>query len=115
MVARYFYIVISASIQLIANKLADNVNPGKNEKTFTVGLSATGQRPATHYWSGWYLTNPERASLFSHLPDKGIFQGKIRYFDSNEYTPEQVLGVMGLKRIEVDEVLKRPKRGVAND
>ena len=58
-----FLIIIPAADRDRANALAkDQFDQTGGEKTFSVGLSATGKAPVTHYWCSalFYGGGPER-------------------------------------------------------
>lgn len=80
--------------------LARSMDRGVKGETFTVGLSPTGKLPITHYWCGWTVT-PAMAGIAKAAP--AAAQAQI--FDMEEYTPEQVLSTLGLKRIESDPLV----------
>ena len=92
-------IVIPVNRKKQGEAVAKNADPSTQGETFTVPLSATGEEPATHYWCGWTVTKDQRGRLTAI---ENAAQGQI--FDMEEYTPEEVLSELGLKRIEPDEI-----------
>lgn len=90
-------IVIPVSRKKQAEAVAKNADPSTQGETFTVPLSATGEMPATHYWCGWTMTKAQRGRL---VAIENAAEGQI--FDMEEYTTEEVLFQLGLKRIESD-------------
>jgi hypothetical protein len=92
-------IIIPAAKQVQANDLAQQADPSTDLRTFTVGLSATGTNPATHFWCNWQTTQAQWDALTARFPDGK--QG-VRYFDADTTTPEQALTATGLKRITIN-------------
>lgn len=90
-------IVVKAAQQTPANAIARQVSvDGAN--TFTVGLSPTGNQPATHYWCNWAMTPGERADMEGRMTALQA-AGDAQLFDAATFTPEQVLAAMGLQRL----------------
>lgn len=89
-------IIIPAAKQAQGNAWAMEADPATDGRTFTVGLSATGLDPATHYWCNWQTTQAQWDALTARFPDGK--QG-VRYFDAETTTPEQALAATGLQRI----------------
>lgn len=93
-------IVVTAAAVTTANGRANQVDRTGGDKTFTVGLSATGLIPATHYWCSWLMTPGEYSDLttrLSGIPNAALM---VRVFDGNATTAEDALAAMGLRRIE---------------
>tara|TARA_R110002020_G_scaffold276418_1_gene491785 strand:+ start:526 stop:822 length:297 start_codon:yes stop_codon:yes gene_type:complete len=87
--ASHWVIIVSASDQETANTIT-------GEQTFTVGLSATGEDPVTHYWSG--LSESRKDLLYSQLSTLDSFymsqQGR---FDSSLPNRYEILSSQNLK------------------
>ncbi len=91
-------IVIVASLQAQANTRATEVDPVGGSQTFTVGLSPSGNLPATHYWCNWQLLPDERVRLNNRIGSLGN-ASKVRIFDGNTTTTAQVLATTGLREL----------------
>jgi hypothetical protein len=93
-------IVVRANVAAAANthgRAEDEADGGAGDP-FRVGLSATGQAPATHYWCSWALRPAQVTNLnarFGALVDGT----RVRVFNGNQQTPEQVLTTCGLQRV----------------
>jgi hypothetical protein len=89
-------IVVTEAIANQANTHGRAEDPGGDP--FTVQLSPTGAPPATHRWCSWALRPGQVASLnarFGALADGA----RVRVFNGNQQTPEQVLAACGLQRL----------------
>lgn len=95
---RNIIIVIQASLQAAANTRALEVDPVGGGNTFTVGLSSTGNLPATHYWAAGVVTVDEDTKWRGSMGKVGT-GNKVRIYDGNTTTPAQVLATTGLKEI----------------
>jgi hypothetical protein len=93
-------IVVTAAAVTAANGRANQVDRTGGDKTFTVGLSATGLVPATHYWCSWLMTPGEYTDLTTRLDGIPNASLHVRVFDGNVMTAEDVLAATGLRRIE---------------
>lgn len=92
-------VVVTADVAASANAEAKKIDTIGGERTFTVGLSATGAAPATHYWCSWQLT-PEQYDQLTSLLATLTTQSKAWLYDGMTTTPEQVLAARALKRLE---------------
>ena len=98
--AHRYIIVVSAARKAVADSLAKQADPDTTATgTFSVGLSATGTAPATHYWCGWSVTQAQRDRLAARFTD-GV--NGVRFFNAANKTPEEVLTITGLKRISAN-------------
>ena len=116
--AKRFIIVVPANKQSVANLDADKVNTGKDQRTFTVGLSASGNLPASHFWCSWLMSDKEIEKLDEDFDTTqavprglanraykavvNLFKSNkhsAKVFDASAWTPEDVLKNLGLKRI----------------
>lgn len=88
-------VLIVASVQGVANQQAARVDPTSQGDTFTVGLSPTGQAPATHYWCNWWMTEGQRASFVNYL-DALVQSDRAWIYDSEVVSPDAVLAERGL-------------------
>lgn len=98
---RRLIIVVSADTVAAANaqaKTLDKRLAETGDQTFSVGLSATGQEPATHYWCSWVVQPDDDNALKNRLKSLSLV-GKAKIFDGHKLTPEDVLQEMGLKVI----------------
>jgi hypothetical protein len=89
-------IVVRANVAAAANTHGRAEEEGGDP--FTVGLSATGLEPATHFWCSWALRPAQVTSLnqrFGALVDGT----RVRVFNGNQQSPEAVLATCGLQRI----------------
>lgn len=68
---RQVIIVVNAAQAAQANAAAKTVDIVGGEKTFNVGLSATGSEPWTHYWCSWNMTAPDEAAIRKALEPLG--------------------------------------------
>ncbi len=91
-------VVVTADVATIANTQTKKLDTLGGERTFTVGLSASGVAPATHYWCSWQLT-PAQYTQLGTLLTTITGQAKAWLFDGATTTPEQVLTIMGLNRV----------------
>lgn len=91
-------IVVTADVAAQANTHAKGVDAAGGERTFTAGLSPTGQAPATHYWCSWAMRPAEDTDLRSRLAAL-VGSGKVRVYDGTTTTPGQVLQTLGLQPI----------------
>lgn len=90
-------ILIEAGVQNVANLQAAKVDTdGGGEQTFTVGLSPTGQPPATHYWCSWQMTPGERASFINFM-EALVNSGRAWIYDGEVVTPAEILAEHGLQ------------------
>ena len=64
-------IVIPASQQAAANRAAAIIDPVGGGRTFTSGLSLTGELPITHYVCNWAIEDDKLTELLVSLPSKG--------------------------------------------
>ena len=92
-------IVVAAPQQTAANVQAKAVDTVGGDKTFTVGLNATGRLadPATHYWCSWAMQPADATALQSGLPT-AVGVANVWIFDGTVTTPDQVLTNLGLQR-----------------
>lgn len=90
-------IVILAADLAAANTIAAQVHPDAGQ-TFRVGLSASGNGPATNYWCNWAMLPGEDIDIRGRA-NALIQTNRVRVYDANTNTPEQVLSTLGLQRI----------------
>src|SRR5687767_4331326 len=64
---RFTVIIPAASKDAFNNYIKNNVDSVGGERTCTIGLSASGSAPATHYWSSIALTNQELLKIAQRL------------------------------------------------
>jgi hypothetical protein len=95
-----YLVILPAADQAQANVLAKSeFDSDGGEKTFSIGLSATGQAPATHYWCSalFFRTGPERL-----LAAKALFPDSL-VLDYDGATdpgfPQRTIAGLGLKQI----------------
>lgn len=112
---RRFIIVARADVAALANVAASrsDTDSAGGDRTFTVGLSASGNAPAQAYWCSWAMTNAQAAAIRQRLRDQGATVAEVApvpaggtpasnrfaVFDADDWTPEQVLAKIGLQRI----------------
>lgn len=101
----YIVIVIPEGKAKDANADADKQDSGKTGKTFTVGLSPTGQLPITHRWCCWWMDKDtkfkEIKKDFKGKSDKDGDKHTDMVFDLSEgWTPESILEKVKLKTIQ---------------
>lgn len=75
---KQYFLFISANEKATAEALASEVFADGAEEHFTVGLSASGQLPATHYALGIWA-NDDLVEIFSAELGKGVLQ-TIKFF-----------------------------------
>lgn len=93
-------IIVSAAVVAAANQAALQLDPVGGQFTFTVGLSADGQEPISHYWCGAGFTDggwEQVQQLAAAFPP-----GTVHLFENGE--PEAVLSVMNLQRLRSEEL-----------
>ena len=95
-----YLVILPAANQAQANALAKSeFDSDGGEKTFTVGLSADGKEPATHYWCSalFFRSGPERL-----LAAKGLFPDAV-VLDYDGATdpgfPQRTIAELGLKQV----------------
>lgn len=122
-------IAVKATRQAAVNNYwGQNVDTdGAGDKTFTAGLSTTGQAPATWYWCGTSLTKPQVLAvknglnlipasdyriviwptpwgnvndILEHFADNG---NSIRVLNNESITPQQVLNAAGMQVVNTGE------------
>ena len=116
---RRLIIVCNAAVAAAANAAAnqgDTADGGDGSKTFRVGLSATGNAPATHYWAGWTMRPAMATAIATRLRSSGATVGEVTpvaekgtpsstrfgVFDvADGWTPDAVLTACGLQRVGV--------------
>jgi len=82
----HWTLVISSSDQEECNNIAE-------EEMFGVSLSATGEEPATHYWSGIGENYKDRITpLLSSI-------SSLQIYDRDSFSRDQILNDTGLLRI----------------
>lgn len=87
--ASHWVIIIAASDQTEANSMT-----GQN--SFTVGLSATGDSPATHYWIG--ISDPYKNQVYSELSTLDSFDMVEQTWDNPPYVSNsEILSSRNLK------------------
>jgi hypothetical protein len=96
---RRWILVVPEAVAAAANNHAAQVDRRGGGQTFTVGLSASGAAPATHYWCGWQLTDDADSRIRARLQTL-IDAGVVRVFDGSLRTPASVLGELGLRPVE---------------
>lgn len=103
----YIFILIPEKKMNASNLDADKVNEKKskktgNEKTFSVGLSPTGNLPATHYWCCWWMSDEEQAEARKHFkPSESGNKNESKYYECPPWDAEKVLADLQLKRLEL--------------
>jgi hypothetical protein len=97
--AKRLIIVVKAAAAAAANARAKEIDIAGGERTFVVGLSATGARPATHYWCSWNLSDGDHDSLRTKL-QTAVDSNNARIFNGDLMMPEDVLATVELSRLE---------------
>jgi len=92
-------ILILAAQRDAANAAAEGFNPGGGDASFTVGLSANGQEPATHYWCAGRLDAQKIAAILAAAPDAVVESWEM---DAEPAAPNDLLAQHGLTRIGGD-------------
>lgn len=92
-------IVVKAEAAEVANARAKEVDAAGGERTFSVGLSATGKAPATHFWCSWQLPDGDYDVLCQKLQPV-VNDNGAQIFNGNRTTPDEVLATLGLTRLE---------------
>ncbi len=95
-----FLIIIPAADRDAANSLAKaQFDTAGGEKTFSVGLSASGNAPVTHYWCSALFTGdaPERLAAASAAFPAAVVQSYDA--DDDPEFPGQTIAGLGLKQI----------------
>lgn len=94
--------VVTAADQDEANLHAAELGRPADLGTFTVGLSPTGEPPATHYVCASALTPAERErveALRAVFPDAVLVDYDL---DTEPGRPDAVLAGLGLRRVAVE-------------
>jgi hypothetical protein len=85
-------------IMLIAQADQAEANSMTGQDSFTVGLSATGEEPATHYWAGY--NDSYKDQVYAQLSTLGSFEMTEQDWDSPGYiTRDAILASAGLETI----------------
>ncbi len=104
-----FVIVVTKGQQIAANAKAKLVDTGQgiDDATWTVGLSPSGNPPATHLWCNWQMKpdeGDELQILLAEIPGHNEQVFELDYWDPSEArpTPDEILNTTTpkLKRIE---------------
>jgi len=96
---RHLIIVVPVGLAIQANQRCKEIDPVGGERTFTVGLSLTGQAPATHHWCGWNLSDDEETAVRTKMRPH-LDSGAVKVFESATISPDDVLRQVNLKRVE---------------
>lgn len=115
--ARRYIIVPRADLAAAANLAAKqpDTDPAGGDRTFTVGLSATGSAPAQAYWCNWALTNAQAAAIRNRLQERGATvaettpvppggtpaSNRFAVFDAADWTPEAILAQIGMQVVRM--------------
>ena len=95
-----FLIIISATDKTAVNTLAKSQLDTKGgERTFSIGLSAAGNAPVTHYWCSSVVSEDkmERVTdLSAQFPNAKVFAYDA---DKDPKFPGRLLATLGLKQI----------------
>lgn len=94
-------IVVASATKTAALTQMEKIDPTGGSGALGIGLSATGQAPATHFWCSWVLPPDQATDLTGYLAGVGSAPNRPRIFDGTTVTPAQVLAETGLKRIEI--------------
>ena len=87
----HWVIIIDASDQAEANSMT-------GQDSFTVGLSATGENPATHYWTG--IDDAYKNQVHDQLSALGSFEITEQKWGQAKYTTRnEILSDPGLRTI----------------
>jgi hypothetical protein len=91
-------IVIPASDQATCNAyMKENWDSEGGDKTFTVGLSANGEEPFSHYWCNWRVDAATESAVTTHFA--GVTGASV--YNCGEYTNQQVLDALGLQPLKM--------------
>lgn len=97
MLTRRIFIVLAA-VGATANGLALQLDTVGGAQTFTVGLSADGNSPATHYWCSWVVDLSNHPDIEQTL-QQAIQNGQAWEFDGETTSPDDALATLGLQRL----------------
>jgi len=76
---------------VIASSDQEECNDITGDEMFTVGLSASGEEPVTHYWCGIIQERKDEfVPLFSGI-------SSLQLFSYDDYTGQQTLDDIGMK------------------
>ena len=95
-----FLIIIPSAVKGSANTVAKaQLDLKRGERTFSIGLSATGKPPVTHYWCSSVISDEVKEKVVA-LPDL-VPSADIRAYDANNDPkfPGLLLASLGLKQI----------------
>lgn len=116
---RRLIIVCNAAVAAAANvaaNQADTADGGDGSATFRVGLLASGNAPATHYWCGWTMRPAMAVAIASRLRGHGATLAEVQpvnlgqtptstrfavFDEADGWTPDAVLTACGLQRVAV--------------
>lgn len=111
-------VVVRSDLALAANRASsrpDTDNGGAGDKTFTMGLSATGVAPAQAFWCDWTLTNATALALQARIREEGgtvaettlvpaggtPASNRFAFFDTQIWTPAAILAKLALKIVAI--------------
>lgn len=90
--------IVIAAVVATANSLALQLDEVGGAQTFTVGLSADGNAPATHYWCSWVVDLTGHPEVEQTL-QQAIVNGQAWEFDGETTLPDDALATLGLQRL----------------
>jgi hypothetical protein len=98
---RRVLIIIPAIYQDGANAFARQIDYAGAGDTFTNGLSADGNLPATHYWASTMMT-PDQFAMINEVRDNQMTDAVVIAYDQGEQPnlPQMILNAMNLKRVQ---------------
>lgn len=99
---RRLIIVVDGAVRGTTNSHAQSVDVVGGDRTFTVGLApalAPAGTPPTHYICNWAMTPSEGAAMRGRLAAL-ISLGRVRVFDGNQVTHQEVLTALSLRELE---------------
>jgi hypothetical protein len=101
---RRVLIIIPAEYQAVANQAALGFDETGGDRTFTVGLSADGQEPATHFWASIQMREETFQGVSQLLPAQFPQAVMIEYnLDTERGRPGELLAEMGLMTISNEQ------------
>jgi len=98
--------IVTADEKDAANAEAQKYDRIGGDKTFSVGMSATGEEPWTHYWCSWLMDEGDHINMKSFASK---FMLKREFYDEGEKQPEEIRTEKGWKEKEGVKLTEPPK------
>jgi hypothetical protein len=96
---RYLIIILAADKVAINTVAKAELDTKRGERTFSIGLSATGKAPVTHYWCSSVFSDAKTANVLA-LKDQFPNSDVLAYdADKDPKFPGRLIATLGLKQL----------------